>query len=242
MDHGGALFVTVSASKTMSLVITKIDNAGLMSANLKAASISGTHTYRLTMGYGFHVRVKLTYTGSATTNCSFGLSSDYANSERCGARWSPDDLGIRPVASPICRMRWYVTDFYSDDLLDVLRSALWSSITQLLCNHYTEEAIAGVIEVLGCTVPEAAAMVSAFTTLMDLFGIVQMLQLNQYLEDNLFTNYVMVVNDYGDGATMNFTSNLDVESWDGQVMCGEPGYEGTFVSNTTFDAMTVYQG
>ena len=47
-------------------------------------------------------------------------------------------------------------------------------------------------------------------------------------------DYVLAVNDCGDGGTPSLTSQMSIESWDAGAMTGEAGYAGTFVDNKTF--------
>lgn len=158
-----------------------------------------------------------------------------------GARWEPDYTGIRPSQSPICLMRWYVTEDFSDALLELLENAFYNQVLSLLQSNLIEEAVEAIAkEALAITAPEAWAIASALKSLLEIFGLVQMAQFNQVVRDNLGGDYLMVVYDYGDGGSPRLTSNLETHQWNGGAVKGEPGYAGTFTDNSTFTAAAVY--
>lgn len=241
LPHGGAIIIVISSYYALTYYVRKTMSSGILPILLTSGNMSGTRAYRVELPYGTRIKVQLHHRASSSPNCNFGLSTDYATHSGLGARWEPNYTGTRPSQSPICLMRWYVTEGFSGTLLELLEDAFYNQVLSLLQSNLAEEAVGAMVEkFFAITVPEAWAITSALKSLLEIFGLVQMAQFNQVVRDNLGGDYLMVVYDHGDGATPHFSSNLETRPWSGGTVKGEPGYAGTFTDNSTFTATTVY--
>ena len=131
-------------------------------------------------------------------------------------------------------MRWYVSEGFSYHLYDLTQHALFDSIWGFVVSSLPQEAASRVMVALGCAGPEAAAIVGALLTLVSLGEIAMQAALRDAAYANVGMDYVLVVNDHGDGGSPSLTSQMSIESWDAGAMTGEAGYAGTFVDNKTF--------
>lgn len=241
LPHGGAVIISIYSPYVLTYYIRKTMSSGILPVLLSSGSLSGTRAYRVELPYGARIKVQLHHRASSSPSCSFALSTDYATHSGLGARWEPDYTGIRPSQNPICLMRWYVTEDFSNTLLELLENAFYNQVLELLRQNLIEEAAEAIAEELfAITVPEAWAIASALESLLDIFGLAQMAQFNQVVRDNLGNDYLMIVYDYGDGGSPHLTSSLETHSWNGGMVKGEPGYAGTFTDNSTFTTATVY--
>ena len=226
--------MTVSTSKTATLLVTAYDSGGWSSSTHVYETVNGTVTHLLFVRFALRLEVKIRYTGACVTTCSFSLLQDLAGHDGYGAQWTPDDWEIRPTASPICRMRWYVSEAFSYHLYDLTQHALFDSIWGFVVSSLPQEATSRVMVALGCAGPEAAAIVGALLTLVSLGEIAMQAALRDAAYANVGMDYVLAVNDYGDGGSPSLTSQMSIESWGAGAMTGEAGYAGTFVDNKTF--------
>lgn len=241
LNHGGAVMITITLPSSSTYYIYRTFDNGSYPTLIANATASGTRVLRVELGYGFHIKVRIRHRATSNVSCKFNLSIDYAKHSGLGARWEPQNSGVRPSKTPICLMKWYVDKGYSKTLLGLLESAFYDQVLDMLRGDLFEKAAEQVIESgFFVEVPQAYAVTAALQSLLEIFGLTLMARFNQVVREKVGSNFLMTVYDYGDGGTPIFTSNLEIASWSGRTMLGEPGYAGEFTDNSTFTADNIY--
>lgn len=230
-NSGGALIINVTTSKSSRLIVYKSDNAGLLTVQLIDKQISGSWSGRVEAGYAFRFKISITYPISANASCTITQSTDYLSSASNGAKWLPNDWGIRPVQSPICRMRWYVSTYYSEILYQTLIAEFYNDFINFLKDELLDQARDALIAALNIPMGVAKTIVSGFVSILTIWQFVDKARMIQLVRERLGTDFLITAYDYGDGGTPHITTEMAAQSWSGPAVYGEPGYSGTFERN-----------
>ncbi len=234
-ETGGARIVRVTASAASRLCVYVTYDNDVFRKMITHEVLKGTYTHRITLGYGFKVKVRIAHNGNAHPQCQIGLSTDYALNSGKGAVWIPRDIGCRPQQTPVCMMKWYISGSYSSVVLSLLESDFCNSAMNAVRVDPVEEAGEFIAAEIGCGVPVAMSVALAFKTILEVFELVRKAELINIFREHLSEDFVISVMDSGDGTTPALTSDYVVEGWNSKTLLGEPGYSGTFTDNSTYD-------